>query len=138
MKCPKCDSSDIIKSGFSIQHKQRYRCVSCNKQFVLDKDKDRLKLDKSDKVDRAEKVLGNKLAIEYNGALTDDDRLVAIYVFAVKWAREFRDHAVDLDKLMQYSDIGMHHMHDLLIGIKLSRYTVESDKVRKLINYVNS
>ena len=37
MNCPICHSDHIVKNGFSpLNHKQKYSCQTCKKQFVLD------------------------------------------------------------------------------------------------------
>lgn len=95
-----------------------------------------MKLDKSDMVDRAEKVLGNKLKVAFYEAVSDDDKLVAIYVFGIRYAKEFREHSVDLHKLLQYSEIGMHHRHSLDIGILLANHAVDILKIRKFLNFI--
>jgi len=94
------------------------------------------KLDKHDMVDRAERVLGNKLKVAYNDAKTVDDKLVEIYVFGIRYAKEFREHDVNLTKLLAYSEIGEHHTHDLDIGIKLAEHCVDIVKIRKFLNFI--
>ena len=36
MKCPECNSKHIRKNGKNKQHKQKYICVDCSRQFILD------------------------------------------------------------------------------------------------------
>ena len=36
MKCPKCESEQIIKNGSIHTGKQKYRCKECGRQFVED------------------------------------------------------------------------------------------------------
>lgn len=36
IKCPRCKEDDIIKSGISPLKKQQYKCLLCNKRFVLE------------------------------------------------------------------------------------------------------
>ena len=35
-KCPKCQSSDVVKSGV-VKQRQRYKCKSCTYHFSVDK-----------------------------------------------------------------------------------------------------
>ncbi|MDR3021148.1 MAG: hypothetical protein LBU60_00490 [Clostridiales bacterium] len=94
-----------------------------------------MKLDKNDKVNRAEKILGHKLSVAFNNAQSDREKLAAIYVFGVKWAKEFEQHSVDTQLLLQYSKIGAHHYSDLQMGILLSKYLVDKDKIKKLLSF---
>jgi transposase-like protein len=34
--CPRCSSLNIKKNGITTQHKQRYRCKDCERQFITD------------------------------------------------------------------------------------------------------
>lgn len=34
--CPKCNSTELVKFGKSANGKQRFRCKSCSKSFILD------------------------------------------------------------------------------------------------------
>jgi insertion element IS1 protein InsB len=34
--CPRCSSSNIVKNGTTANHKQRYRCKACCRQFITD------------------------------------------------------------------------------------------------------
>ena len=34
--CPRCSSLNIKKNGITAQHKQRYRCKTCERQFITD------------------------------------------------------------------------------------------------------
>ncbi len=34
--CPKCKSTELVKFGKSANRKQRFRCKSCSKSFILD------------------------------------------------------------------------------------------------------
>ncbi len=36
MQCPECKCQHIRKKGKNKQHKQKYICVSCSRQFILD------------------------------------------------------------------------------------------------------
>lgn len=36
MECPECKCQHIRKNGKNKQHKQKYICVSCSRQFILD------------------------------------------------------------------------------------------------------
>jgi len=36
MKCPRCESEQIIKNGSIHNGKQKYRCKACGRQFVED------------------------------------------------------------------------------------------------------
>lgn len=36
MECPECKSQHISKNGKNKQNKQKYICVSCSRQFILD------------------------------------------------------------------------------------------------------
>ncbi|MCL1944232.1 MAG: hypothetical protein FWF56_00255 [Firmicutes bacterium] len=95
-----------------------------------------MKLDKTDKIDRAEKILGNKLSISYNEAKTEDDRLIVVYVFGIRYAKEFREHSINLIKLLEYSKIGMQNAKALDIGIKLAEHVVDIEKIRKFLSFI--
>lgn len=34
--CPRCSSLNVKKNGITAQHKQRYRCKDCGRQFITD------------------------------------------------------------------------------------------------------
>jgi insertion element IS1 protein InsB len=34
--CPRCSSRNIVKNGTTANHKQRYRCKACRRQFITD------------------------------------------------------------------------------------------------------
>jgi len=34
--CPRCSSLNVKKNGITAQHKQRYRCKDCQRQFITD------------------------------------------------------------------------------------------------------
>jgi insertion element IS1 protein InsB len=34
--CPRCSSLNVKKNGINAQHKQRYRCKDCERQFITD------------------------------------------------------------------------------------------------------
>jgi insertion element IS1 protein InsB len=34
--CPRCSSLNVKKNGITTQHKQRYRCKDCERQFITD------------------------------------------------------------------------------------------------------
>ncbi len=36
MNCPSCDSTKIVKNGFTHSGKQNHLCNACGRQFVLD------------------------------------------------------------------------------------------------------
>ena len=36
MKCPRCESEQIVKNGSIHTGKQKYMCKACNRQFVKD------------------------------------------------------------------------------------------------------
>lgn len=36
MECPECKSKHIRKNGKNKQNKQKYICVDCHRQFILD------------------------------------------------------------------------------------------------------
>ena len=52
MRCPDCDSDQIIKNGFNALDKQIYRCKACGRQFVLDPDKGPISKETKDLIDR--------------------------------------------------------------------------------------
>ncbi len=52
MRCPDCDSDQIIKNGFNALDKQIYRCKACGRQFVLDPDKGPIPNETKDLIDR--------------------------------------------------------------------------------------
>ena len=52
MRCPDCDSDQIIKNGFNALDKQIYRCKACGRQFVLGPDKGPISKETKDLIDR--------------------------------------------------------------------------------------
>lgn len=57
MNCPKCHSEHIVRNGFSpTTCKQKYRCQSCKKQFVVDPEKQ--------SISEAQKKLCDRLLLE--------------------------------------------------------------------------
>ncbi len=39
MKCPYCAQENVVKNGSNSAKKQKYKCNECNKQFVLNPQK---------------------------------------------------------------------------------------------------
>ena len=39
MKCPYCAQENVVKNGSNSARKQKYKCNECNKQFVLNPQK---------------------------------------------------------------------------------------------------
>lgn len=39
MQCTYCHSQDTVKNGISMTNKQKYKCNSCNRQFILNPEK---------------------------------------------------------------------------------------------------
>lgn len=39
MRCTYCHSQDTVKNGISMTNKQKYKCNTCNRQFILNPEK---------------------------------------------------------------------------------------------------
>ena len=60
MKCPRCDSANIIKNGFIHTGKQKFACKDCDRQFVENPTKKTISREEWELVDR---LLPEKLPI---------------------------------------------------------------------------
>jgi len=56
MRCCHCNSLEVVKNGSTSTGKQKYKCKSCNRQFVLNP--------KSNKIGEETKQLIDKLLLE--------------------------------------------------------------------------
>jgi transposase-like protein len=56
MRCSHCNSLEVVKNGSTSTGKQKYKCKSCNRQFVLNP--------KSNKIGEETKQLIDKLLLE--------------------------------------------------------------------------
>lgn len=51
MMCPKCHSSNVVKNGSIHNHKPKFSCKDCGRQFV-EKPENRIPSDKKDLIDK--------------------------------------------------------------------------------------
>ena len=59
-RCPSCESDNMIKNGHTHNGRQRYKCKSCRRQFVLNPSK---KVVSDETKDRIDKPLLEKLPL---------------------------------------------------------------------------
>ena len=52
MKCPDCEFDNIVKNGSIANGKQKYLCKSCNRQFVLNPQKQAISDEKKELIDK--------------------------------------------------------------------------------------
>ena len=52
MKCPDCNSENIVKNGTNSTKKQIYHCKSCKRYFVLDPIKQKISDEKKELIEK--------------------------------------------------------------------------------------
>ena len=79
MKCPRCQSQDIVKNGSIHNKKQKYACKDCGRQFV-ENPQNKNKVVSQETVILIDKLLLERLALE---------AIVRVTGVSSKWLQDY-------------------------------------------------
>jgi transposase-like protein len=134
IKCKKCDSVDIVKSGF-VLGKQRYKCKECNSNFRVGDDRE--------KYSDEERLKVIKIYLE-NVGIRSIERLTGVSSrMVVYWIRKFS--AIiknklddDVRKVQGKEDIEVLELDEMFSVLKKNLANIPDSKKRKIPNCMTS